>query len=132
MATYNIVSAIRMNNADMIVRIPLNLRRNIQKKAQARSQQFSFPNPTPGLMPAAPAPAFAIPRPTLDLINMHGKLGACSVPVSADSVSVHSASVDFTFPCLLGIVPVSALEPVDPMHDTRFFFACACLLPVSC
>ena len=31
--TYNIVSAIWMNNADMVVRIPLDLPRNIQKRA---------------------------------------------------------------------------------------------------
>ena len=40
--TYNIVSAIWMNNADMIVRIPLDLPRNIQKRARERSQQCSF------------------------------------------------------------------------------------------
>jgi hypothetical protein len=41
--TYNIVSAMLwVNNADMIVRIPLNLLRNIQKKARERTQQLSL------------------------------------------------------------------------------------------
>ena len=71
-----------MNNADMIVRIPLALPRNIQKRARERSQHFSFPNPTPGLMPAVPAPDFATPMPALDLISMHGELEACFAPVN--------------------------------------------------
>ena len=39
-----------MNDVDVIVTIPLDLPRNIQNKRE-RSQQSSFPNPTPALMP---------------------------------------------------------------------------------
>jgi hypothetical protein len=67
-------------------------------------------------MPAVPAPAFAIPRPALNLIGTYGELGACSVPASVDSARVDSASVDSPFPCPLGLVPVSAPGQADPMH----------------
>ena len=116
--TYNIVSAIWMNNADMIVRIPLDLPRNIQKRARERSQQCSFPNPTPGLMPAAPAPDFAIPRPELDLVGMHGELIACSAPVNVDSDSIDAACAVFPPPCPRGLPSVSVPDPVDLMHTT--------------
>jgi hypothetical protein len=39
-------------------------------------------------MPAVPVPAFAISRPALDLVSMHGELEACSVPVNVDSASI--------------------------------------------
>ena len=116
--TYNIVSAIWMNTADMIVRIPLDLPRNIQKRARERSQQRSFPNPTPGLMPAEPAPDFATPRPELDLVSMHGELVACSAPVNVDSASIDAACADFPPPCPCGLAPVSVPDPADPMHTT--------------
>jgi hypothetical protein len=102
----------------MIVRIPLDLPRNIQKKARERSHHCSFPNPTPGLMPAVPAPVFATPRPALDLISLHGALEACSVPVSVDSASIDPACAVSPFPCPYGLVPVSVSDPVDPMHIT--------------
>jgi hypothetical protein len=51
--------------------------------------------PLLGLMPAVHAPAFAIPRPALDLIGMHGELEACSKNV--DSASIDPACADSPF-----------------------------------
>ena len=77
----------------VIIRIHLYLPRNIQKKAQERRQQSSFPNSTPGLMPAVPILTFtfAIPRPALDLISMHDEIDACSVSASVDSARTQNA-----------------------------------------
>ena len=102
----------------MIVRIPLDLPRNIQKRARERSQQCFFPNPTPGLMPAVPAPDFATPRPELDLVGMHGELIACSAPVNVDSDSIEAACAVFPPPCPRGLPSVSVPDPVDLMHTT--------------
>jgi hypothetical protein len=65
-------------------------------------------------MPAVPAPAFAILKPALDLISMHGELEA--VPV--DSANIDPAYADSPFPSPRGLVPVSVPDPVDPMHIT--------------
>ena len=91
-----------MNNADMIVRIPLNLPRSIQKKARERIQQavlFPQPHSCPNAGRAYPALRFC-------------DLEACSVPASVDS------ACDSSFPCPLDLVSVSAPEPVDLMHIT--------------
>ena len=105
---YNIVSAIWMNNADMIIRIPLDLPRNILKRTRERRQSSS--NSNPGLTSSYSL----VPTPlchTIDL-SLNGESSVCSAPVS----------VDISLPLSQSSRPVPA--PTDPMHITCMSVAC--------